>query len=123
MDVLETGTFEISTSTNDFLTEYQQFIAKEELLRWARMALERIQRSGVPYVTCFYPVEKRDDKLILKGFCAVALWSMCEVNEALFCDDDLTSFDYIANSYGREFELEETTWLGEEQVYIYRRTK
>lgn len=123
MDVLETGTFEISASTNDFLTEYQQLLAKEELLRRARMALERIQRSGVPYVTCFYPIERQGDKLVLKGFCAVALWSMCEVNEALFCDDDLTSFDYIANSYGCEFELEETTWLGEEQVYIYRRTK
>ena len=123
MDVLTTGMFEISASTNDFLTEYQQLLAQRDLLRRAQVALERIQRSGVPYVTCFYPVERQGDKLVLKGFCAVALWEDCEVNEAVFLDWDNLDLEWLKERYDKEFVLIEVIRIREDQIYIYRRIK
>ena len=87
MDDIKTGVFEISTACNDFLQDWQVELAKEELKRRARTAIERVQRDGVPYVTCLYPIEKKDGKLVLDGFCLVSHWRSCEVGEACFYDD------------------------------------
>lgn len=124
MDKFETGVFEISTQIHDFLKDWQEELAKKELERRARAAMQELQRPGVPYVTCVYPAFKRDGKLVLLGWIALALWEDCEVGECVFLDDDLTDFDYIARECGVKFEYDASTWRhGDKEVYIYRRMR
>lgn len=79
MDEIKTGVFEISTAFNDFWQDWQIELAKEDLKRRARTAMDKIMREGVPYTTCLHPAEKRGDKLVLTGFCVLAQSSVSAV--------------------------------------------
>lgn len=122
MDEIKTGVFEISTARNDFWKDWQLELAKEDLRRRARAAMDKIMRDGVPYVTCLYPSKRKGDKLVLTGFLALALWEDCEVSEAVFLDWDSLDLEWIKKQYGRSFVLESRQKISDNETYIYRRT-
>jgi hypothetical protein len=72
--------FEISTAWNDFWKDWQVELAKEDLRRRARTAMDKIMRDGVPYVTCLYPVKEGGGKLVLTAFCVLAQYEDCVNN-------------------------------------------
>lgn len=120
MDEIKTGAFEISTGWNDFWRDWQVELAEEDLKRRARAAMDKIMRDGVPYVTCLYPVEKRNGKLVLTGFCVLAQCEDCEIGEAAVRDWK-TWRDRIEDYDGKVFELEAHTDRHSNPIYIYRR--
>ena len=123
MDEIKTGVFEISTTWNDFWKDWQLELAKEDLRRRARAAMDKIMREGVPYVTCLYPPIERDGNLVLSGFCALALWEDCEPYEAVFLDWDSLDLEWIQKEYDRKFALENKIRIRGDQIYIYRRVQ
>jgi len=120
VDVIKTGVFEISASRNEFWTDWQLELAKEDLKRRARTALEMVQRDGVPYTTCLYPTAERDGKLVLKGFCVLTQHEYCDIGEATV-RDWMTGRDRIEDYDGKVFELEAHTSRHWDPIYIYRR--
>ena len=124
MDDIKTGTFEISTAFNEFWQDWQVELAKEDLKRRARTACERVQRDGVPYVTCLYPIEKRDGKLTLKGFFTLLWWGDCEIGEAVLIEEyNEVNWQHIENKLGIRFELEAKTARNFYEMSIYRRVQ
>jgi hypothetical protein len=127
MDKFETGVFEISTAFSDFYQPWQEELAKEDLKRRARTACERVQRDGVPYVTCLYPVEKKDGKLVLKGFVALAQWQDCEIGEAVFTqihkDTPFACIDWLwtGDDACLRFHKEASTNRNDYSIEIHRR--
>jgi len=119
MDELKTGAFEISTNYNEFWTDWQLELAKEDLKRRARTAMEKIQREGVPYVSCLYPITRKDHKLALVGFFVLASWTDCEVGEAVYIEDGHNGSVWAV--IGRIFDLEAQHTEGPYNIYIYRR--
>ena len=119
MDEIKTGVFEISAAYNDFWQDWQVELAKEDLKRRAKAAMDKIMREGVPYVTCLYPAEKRGDKLVLTGFCVLAQSKDCEVGEAVFTDI------YIENSWMHDDHTKGFAWAmhppQKKDICIYRR--
>ena len=67
MDEIKTGAFEISTGWNDFWQDWQVELAKEDLKRRARAAMDKIMRDGVFYSTCLRPAFKEGNRLVLGG--------------------------------------------------------
>jgi len=125
MDKFETGVFEISTAFNDFWQDWQVGLAEADLIQRATRAMYATQRLGVPYVTCLYPVEKKDGKLVLRGFCALAQWEDCEVGEACAMPFPLSGSlqgvrrEWQDDYYDRfEFVYDNNH---HEVIYIYRR--
>lgn len=123
MDVIKTGVFQISTGYNEFWTEWQEQLAKEDLKRRAKAAMDKIMRDGVPYVTCLYPVKIEGNKLVLDGFVLLALWEDCEIGEAVFLDWDSLDLEWIKKQYGRSFVLESRRKISDNETYIYRRVE
>ena len=119
MDEIKTGVFEISTTWNDFWKDWQLELAKEDLRRRARAAMDKIMREGVPYVTCLRPAGKRGDKLVLIGFCVLASWADCEVGEACYVTSAGSGSAWALT--GRVFQLEAQHTGGPYDIYIYRR--
>lgn len=136
MDNIQTGVFEISTKYNEFWKDWQEDLAGEELRRRARVAMERIQRPGTPYMVCLYPVERREDRLVLIGFCVLAKWEDCKPGEA--CTDD--PIYSLGGLFDNRFKLEAYSLGGlfnnrfklepwslphrhEYEIRIYRRVK
>jgi hypothetical protein len=120
VDEIKTGVFEISTTWNDFWKDWQLELAKEDLRRRARTAMDKIMRDGVPYVTCLYPVKEGGGKLVLTAFCVLAQYEDCEIGDAAVCDW-MTGRDRIKDYDGRAFELEAHTDRHNDPIYIYRR--
>lgn len=120
MDEIKTGVFEISTKASEFWTDWQLELAKDDLKRRARAAMDKIMRDGVPYVTCLYPVEEKNGKLVLTGFCVLAQYEDCEIGEAAV-RDWMTGRDRIEDYDGKAFELEADTDRHNDPIYIYRR--
>jgi len=119
MDDIKTGTFEISTAFNEFWQDWQLELVKEELKRRARTAMEKIQREGVPYVSCLYPITRKDHKLALVGFFVLASWTDCEVGEAVYIEDGHNGSMWALT--GQRFELEAYTDRHSYPIYIYTR--
>ena len=82
MDEIRTGVFEISTAWNDFWKDWQVELAKEDLKRRAKAAMDKIMRDDVSYCTCLYPAFKEGNRLVLGGYCVVTQIYDCEVGEA-----------------------------------------
>lgn len=123
MDDIKTGVFEISTARNEFWQDWQLELAQKDLKRRARTAMDEIMRNGAPYVTCLYPVEEKNGKLVLRGFVALALWEDCEIGECVFLDWDNLDLDWIRQEYNRDFALEDRWRIRGDQIYIYRRVQ
>jgi len=129
MDEIKTGAFEISTGWNDFWQDWQLELAKEDLKRRARTAMDKIMRDGVPYTTCLYPIKKKDNKLVLDGYCLVSYWQSCDVGEACFYDDcfgDATiGSTYTPKIQNSEFVFKHSSFpfRGFPIIYIYRRVQ
>ena len=127
MDDIKTGAFEISTAFNEFWQDWQVELAKEDLKRRARTACERVQRNGVPYVTCLHPIEKKDGRLTLKGFFVLAEWEDCEIGEAMFTqihkDTPFACIDWLwlNNDMCRRFHKEASTSRNDYSIEIHRR--
>lgn len=122
MDDIKTGVFEISTACNDFWQDWQLELAKEDLKRRARTAMDKVMRDGVPYTTCLYPIVERDGKLVLKGFCVLTQHEYCDIGEATV-RDWMTGRDRIEDYVGKVFELEAHTSRHWDPIYIYRRVQ
>lgn len=120
MDETKTGMLEISTAKNDFWTDWQLCLAKDDLKRRARAAMDKIMRDGAPYVTCLYPVEEKNGKLVLTAFCVLAQYEDCEIGEATVRYWK-TGRDRIEDYDGKAFELEAHTDRHNDPIYIYRR--
>ena len=121
MDDIETGVFEISTTYNDFWQDWQIELAKEDLKRRARTAMDKIMRDGVPYTTCLYPIVEKDSKLVLTGFCVLTQHEYCDIGEATA--RGWTGRDRIEDYDGKAFEREARTIRHRDTIYIYRRVQ
>jgi hypothetical protein len=128
MDELKTGVFEISTNYNELWMDWQEELAAIDLERRARTAIQELQRPGVPYVTCLYPVEKRGDKLVLSGFCVLAKWEDCEIGEACAMPFPFSGSlegvrrKWPSDDYYNRFEFVYEN-KNHEAIYIYRRIR
>lgn len=121
MDEIKTGVFEISTAFNDFWQDWQIELAKEDLKRRARTAMDKIMRDGVPYTTCLYPIVEKDSKLVLIGFCVLTQHEYCDIGEATV--RARPGRDRIEDHDGKAFELEARTRRHRDTIYIYRRVQ
>lgn len=120
MDEIRTGPFEISTAYNDLWKDWQVELAKEDLRRRARMAMEKIMRDGVAYTVCLYPVTREAQWMRLTGLCVIAQWQDCEVGEACyFFSGQIREMRDGYKHYG--FDLEAIFNRGACTIYIYRR--
>ena len=121
MDDIKTGVFKISVTFNDFWQDWQLELAKEDLKRRARTAMDKIMRDGVPYTTCLYPIVEKDGKLVLMGFCVLTQHGYCDIGEATV--RGWTGRDRIEYYDGKAFELEARTSRHRDTIYIYRRVQ